>query len=125
MTTTPDLTEVLDEPVELTDLARYLGRRGATFADSDDETFARLAVDAAHQLVAQLLSSATGELSDDLPPQQTMRLAVLVVASELWERKNSRANVMSFGPDGQATVRLSWDTLRAVRPLLAPYTVAL
>ena len=103
--------------VSTDDLATYVNKP-AGFSDPD-EAFAELVLEAATESINALISE-----SADVP-QSVYDLAVMTVASELWHRRNMPGGVMQTGADGTGAIRLTYDVTRMVRPLLAPYSVAI
>ncbi len=70
----------------------------------------------AEELVTEYLGAAGAQTC----PDRTRDLAVKVLASELYTRRNAPGGVYQWTGDG-APVRLARDVMVAVKPLLLPY----
>ena len=72
-------------------------------------------------LIAHVASEAVDELIGSANvPAQTRRLAILITASDLWERRSAPNGIRGFGPDG-LPVRIRNDQLASARVLLASW----
>lgn len=91
------------------DLAGFLG----TTADALGADAAQVC-SAAAELVAATLAGAT-------PPDVVVAQAQVMVAAEMWRRRDAPGGVVNAWGDAQVPVRLALDPLKPARPLLAPW----
>lgn len=97
--------------VTLADLAAYLG--AAALPEED----AAPVLDAASQLVSRAIGTAD-------VPEVIRSQAVVIVAAELWRRRDAPGGVVNAWGDTSYPVRLALDPLTPALPLLRPWMAA-
>lgn len=90
-------------------LAGFLGTTSASLGDA-----AAQVCEAAAALVAETIGDAA-------PPDAIVAQAQVMVAAEMWRRRDAPGGVVNAWGDAQVPVRLALDPLKPARPLLAPW----